>query len=82
MKHNPTKITLSSEELDLVSNAQILLTKNEIIKKVYSLFGVIAEEYVETAKLMLAEPQELTAPKISRGENYLGLPLRNAGLPS
>ena len=36
---SPAKIQLSVEELQLVQNAQWLLTKNIIIEKVYTLFG-------------------------------------------
>ncbi len=74
MKHNPAKVKLSPYELELVTNAQILLTKNEIIKKVYELFGALAEDYVEVAQLLLSQDETSISPKISRGENYHGLP--------
>jgi hypothetical protein len=59
------KIHLSSTEMELVQNADWLLTKNNIIEKVYLLLGDVAEQV-----RMDLEP----GPKISRGENYLGLP--------
>lgn len=65
-----TKVQLSEEELELVQNAQWLLTKNNIITKVYGLFGEIAEwqqNYPATAIYP-------SSPKISKGENYKGLP--------
>jgi hypothetical protein len=74
MQHHPTKVALSKYELELVTNAQILLTKNEIIKKVCALFGLMANEFVPKVQDIL--PAEVTriSPKISKGENYEGLP--------
>ena len=71
------KIQLSAKELELVQDAGILLTKNTIIEKVYHLFGEMAGE----VRTMIAgrpvglPPEILTpSPKISKGENYEGLP--------
>jgi hypothetical protein len=66
------KLRLSEEELRLVSDPGFILTKNAIIGKVYLLFGSLAEEMRHDLKF----PEEVAAisPKISRGENYLGLP--------
>lgn len=73
---NPAKIHLSSSELQLVKNAGVLLTKNLIIGKVYELFGELAEllrnEIYTPANVK--EDVLVMAPKISRGENYKGLP--------
>lgn len=68
-----TNVKLSKEELELVTNADLILTKNRIIQKVYELFGTLSEEY---RSLSHSLPAEVTAvaPKISKGENYLGLP--------
>lgn len=74
MPHNKTKVSLSKHELELVSNARILLTKNEIIGKIYDLFGKMAERYVMAATGVLPEEVFVKPPKISRGENYNGLP--------
>jgi hypothetical protein len=74
---NPAKITLSEEELELVQNARVLLTKNTIIEKVYALFGEIAHHIRDQVwQHQWALPPEVAAtdPKISRGENYKGLP--------
>ena len=65
------KIRLSPKEMDLVCNAGFILTKNEIIRKVYELFGQLAAEQV---KLLPREKIKSNPPKISRGENYKGLP--------
>jgi hypothetical protein len=70
------KIQISKEELRLVTNPEIILTKNRIIQKVYELFGVLSESYKEVAENVSNIPEgalELS-PKISRGENYMGLP--------
>lgn len=70
-----SKIHLSSAEMELVQNAEIILTKNRVLQKMKSLL-----EMVQLQQLSLAETNGLTnevflvPPKISRGENYLGLP--------
>ncbi len=66
------KLRLSAEELRLVTDAGFILTKNAIIQKVYSLFGMLADDFRTKAKL----PEEVAkiSPKIARGENYQGLP--------
>lgn len=71
------KIQLSAEELQLVQNAQWLLTKNIIIEKVYTLFGELATEnrqWVQEQPAFLPGEILLLSPKISRGEKYKGLP--------
>jgi hypothetical protein len=73
---NVAKIQLSAEELSLVQNAGWLLTKNTIIEKVFALFGDIAHEVrdrVAATPAILEEVQQ-PSPKISKGENYKGLP--------
>ncbi len=72
-----TKIHLSEDELQLVQNAQLLLTKNTIIEKVYALFGELASELQQSSIYKTNNlPTELLTlgPKISRGEKYKGLP--------
>ena len=74
---NLTKIQLSEDELQLVQNAQLLLTKNTIIEKVYALFGELASELQQSSIYTTNNlPEELLTigPKISRGEKYKGLP--------
>jgi hypothetical protein len=70
------KVTLSPEELRLVTDAGWILTKNRITGKVYELFGQLAEVYREY--LNTHYPDELimmaASPKIAKGEQYLGLP--------
>ena len=75
---NAAKIHLSEEELSLVQNAGWLLTKNTIIEKVYVLFGEIAHEMRDRVNAAnpawLSEEVRMISPKISKGENYRGLP--------
>lgn len=68
-----TNVKLSQEEKDLVTNAGIILTKNRIIGKVYDLFGELSNI---PRSIISAAPAEafIAPPKISRGENYQGLP--------
>lgn len=71
------KIQLSTEELSLVQNAHWLLTKNTIIEKVFELFGEVAHEVRDNFTIkpgVLHEAVLVPSPKISKGENYKGLP--------
>src|SRR5688500_20050079 len=70
------KIQLSQEELVLVQNADWLLTKNRIIGKVYEMFGMlVADVQMMPEKNSVLLPEIFAAsPKISKGENYMGLP--------
>jgi hypothetical protein len=69
------KVSLSPFELKLVSDSQWILTKNGIIQKVYQLFGNLSEVYKTDERLMLLpEAVKDIGPKISKGENYNGLP--------
>ena len=71
-----TKLTLSPLELKLVTDAGILLTKNAIIEKAKRSFHLLQdkqEKYL-TSQFNLAKTIVDTSPKITRGENYKGLP--------
>jgi hypothetical protein len=71
-----TKIQLSKEEMELAANPLWILTKNVVIEKVYGLFGVVAAAMQSQIKTFNFLPEEIimSSPKISRGENYEGLP--------
>lgn len=74
---NKAKIQLSAFEMDLVQNSSWILTKRVIIDKVYKLFGLLAEDYVSIVNNCENQlPLNLSSipPKISKGENYNGLP--------
>ena len=71
-----TNLALSPLELRLAADAEILLTKNAIIDKTKGLFNLLQdkqEKYL-TAQFNLGKTIVDTSPKISRGENYKGLP--------
>ncbi|MEO8720005.1 MAG: hypothetical protein ABI372_02800 [Ginsengibacter sp.] len=79
------KIQLSMFEMELVNNTEWIFTKQLIIKKVYHLFGRLNDEYkkiVDAEKQFL--PLELQKPggKITKGENYKGLPYLILDYPS
>lgn len=72
-----TKITLSAKELELVCNIDWILTKHTIIHKVVQQFSEVLlkmQEITEQHKPHL--PKEIFSKdgKISKGENYKGLP--------
>jgi hypothetical protein len=66
--------SLSSYEIELVTDAEILLTKNQIIQKVSALFARLSEEYKECVNTGSSNRTDLINAKISKGENYKGLP--------
>lgn len=72
-----TKIQLLPAEMDLVSSPDIILTKNAILQKLKSFLAEVEVKQLNILKDYSAHlPQEVlsTSPKISRGENYKGLP--------
>jgi len=71
------KIRLSAKEMELVTNADWILTKNGIIDKGKTLFGELQEEliaHLKTISPLLPVDVTRIPPKISKGENYNGLP--------
>jgi hypothetical protein len=69
------KIQFSEEESELVQKADLILTKNRIIGKVFGLFGQLAEEMEkESLSRGLAGSEWNHRSKISKGENFKGLP--------
>ncbi|HVU98661.1 MAG TPA: hypothetical protein VHE34_25740 [Puia sp.] len=62
------KVHLSPEEMRLVTDPGVILTKNSVMAKVIEMFGGLSGEYQKIWK------EEGVEPKISRGENYRGLP--------
>ena len=72
-----TKIQLLPFEIELVSDTAFILTKNAILKKINSFLSSIEEHQKEILrKYPGVLPDEIisTSSKISRGENYKGLP--------
>ncbi len=74
---NGAKIHLSKYETEVVLDTEWILTKQAIIEKIYSFFGEMHEIY---KAISIKEKKFLTGSgiikngKISKGENYLGLP--------
>lgn len=70
------KIRLSPPEMDLVTDPNWILTKNSILEKVKLIFGELHLRYSNQMNNSSGVPEELllSTPKISRGENYKGLP--------
>jgi hypothetical protein len=72
-----SKLMLSAEELQLISNTQWILTKRKIIESINFLFGNLAGamkgQILAEGKLLPFEVAQST-PKIAKGENYLQLP--------
>ncbi|HWJ27426.1 MAG TPA: hypothetical protein VNS32_12850 [Flavisolibacter sp.] len=71
------KIQLSATEIDLMSNASIILTKNSILKKIRELLETMQMqqlEYIRNGDHASKNELLLIPPKISKGESYLGLP--------
>ncbi len=73
---NEAKIRLSAKEAELVLNADWILTKNDILKKAKHLLESLLEEQLENIRSFKHLPPEILLhhAKISKGENYKGLP--------
>ena len=72
-----TKIQFLPAEMELVSSPDIILTKNAILQKIKSFFDEVQvkqNEILEKYSSQLPEEVLKISPKISRGENYKGLP--------
>ena len=70
-----SKIHLSPAETELMKDAQIILTKNSILQKIKLLLEEV--QVMQTSFVSASENLSVhirNQPKISRGENYLGLP--------
>lgn len=81
---NAAKIRLSQDEQTLVQNAEWILTKNNILESVTHFFAALQVEqatilstYNTTLPSLIAE----SSAKISKGENYLGLPYQVLDYP-
>jgi hypothetical protein len=71
------KLRLSAKEAELVANADWILTKNHILQKVKWLLEDLQsqqQQFLLTHSTILPSEVIATSPKVSRGENYKGLP--------
>lgn len=82
---NRANLQLSAEEMRLVADPAWILTKNSVMVKAVGMMGELASSYREiwgTCGLLGTDDDRSTAfggidpgnPKVSRGENYRGLP--------
>lgn len=75
--NDSAKIRLSAFEMELVKNTDWIFTKQLIINKVYLLFGDLHNDFRDIISqkkdLFISRWQHKTG-KISKGENYKGLP--------
>jgi hypothetical protein len=72
-----TKIQFLPAEMELVSSPDIILTKNAILQKIKSFFEEVQmkqQDILKKYSSQLLEEVIKISPKISRGENYKGLP--------
>jgi hypothetical protein len=81
---NETKVQFSNTEMELMCNQEVILTKNKVVEKVKGLLEEIQNQMMDdcrnNAKLSSIEIFSVT-PKISKGENYLGLPYQILDYP-
>ena len=74
---NQTKLRLSAKEMELIKNSDWILTKNDIIRKTILLLEKLQEKqqyYLTTTAIHFPKEVVEGSPKISKGENYKGLP--------
>ena len=72
-----TKVQFSDAEMDLMCNREVILTKNMVVQKVKILLEELQNEMTERNKNnaeIFSNDVFSISPKISKGENYLGLP--------
>lgn len=70
-------VMLSDRELEMVTNAELILTKNRIIQRVMELFGNVSAsaQTILASGLLKGLPEvQAIGPKISKGEQYQELP--------
>ena len=65
--------SLSDYEMAVANDKEFLFTKTRIIEKVYSVFGNLADDFAIHLNHSF-QKIEAGTPKISKGENYKGLP--------
>jgi len=70
-----SKIHLSPAEIELMQNAEVILTKNRVLEKMKSLLESVQQKQISYVQdYNVSNEIFKVSPKISRGENYLGLP--------
>src|SRR5688572_27384845 len=77
MSPKDTKISLSNEDISLIHDTSFFERKRKIFVKISQVFGQLEEAYTNVvSKTPGTLPEEVISQKgkISRGENYRGLP--------
>lgn len=70
-----SKIHLSPAEIELMQNAEVILTKNRVLDKIKSLLETVQRNQINYLQEYNVKNEIFkVSPKISKGENYLGLP--------
>ena len=75
--NDTTNLMLSAEEQLLVNKSDWILVKRDIMDKAVLLLShliVSIEERIKAGEIFLPKEILLSKPKISKGENYMGLP--------
>lgn len=67
-------VILSPDELSLVTNEHLMLAKNRIIQTVVDYFGSLSGFYEDHLNFLKLKELAPVHAKISKGENYKGLP--------
>ena len=78
------KIRLSEEEQNLVMNGDWILTKNRVLEQItgfLALLQLTQAEWVRKHATLLPDAISEVPAKLSKGENYLGLPYRVLDYP-
>lgn len=73
----PAKLQFSEQESSIVKDAELILTKNRIIVKLQQVFGGVAASFQEDfnqGRWQLPAEVLQIPPKVSKGEQYRGLP--------
>ena len=74
---NQTKVQFSNSERELMCNSEVILTKNKVIQKIKTLLEELQNDLTtncEANSKLLSNKIFSIHPKISKGENYQGLP--------
>lgn len=78
-------LELTERELVIIQDQEFLLTKASALAKVYKILSTTREELkkiVENSRLIPEQRSMFKTSKISRGENYLGLPYQVLDYPA
>ncbi len=80
-----TNLHLSTKETEVMLDSQWILTKHQIMRKIFDLFDGLNTEYKEEVKqkaYLFPENIKYQPGKISKGENYMLLPYLILDYPS